>query len=169
MSKPAAWLSLLCGWPEKATIRQPGTLSRENWSKPYSPVFRYGWEESYERLKRAGKWSSSDGLTLEYENPLTGGPVMPTMGARLELIAAKTKLKRHTGSVIYQVAQGRGSSEVGGRRFDWQEKDIFALPSWAVHSHANASATEDAVLFSFNDFPAMRALALYREEAVPQA
>jgi gentisate 1,2-dioxygenase len=33
-----------------------------------------------------------------------------------------------------------------------------------VHSHANASATEDAVLFSFNDFPAMRALALYREQ-----
>lgn len=47
---------------------------------------------------------------------------------------------------------------------DWEEKDIFALPSWAPHSHANASATEDAVLFSFDDFPAMRALALYREE-----
>jgi gentisate 1,2-dioxygenase len=27
------------------------------------------------------------------------------------------------------------------------------------------SSTEDAVLFSFNDFPAMKALALYREEA----
>jgi gentisate 1,2-dioxygenase len=29
-----------------------------------------------------------------------------------------------------------------------------------------SSPTEDAVLFSFNDFPAIRALALYREVAV---
>jgi gentisate 1,2-dioxygenase len=69
-------------------------------------------------------------------------------------------VKRHTGSVIYQVAQGRGSSEVGGRRFDWQEKDIFCVPSWTPYWH---SAQGEAVLFSFNDFPAMRALGLWRE------
>jgi gentisate 1,2-dioxygenase len=92
---------------------------------------------------------------------------MPTMGAQLQLLKAgeRTKAHRHTGSAVYQVAKGRGWSLIGGQRFDWEEKDIFALPSWAVHSHANASATEDAVLFSFNDFPAMRALALYREAA----
>ena len=65
----------------------------------------------------------------------------------------QTASHRHTGSVIYQVAKGRGSSVIAGRRFDWEEKDIFALPAWAPHSHANASSTEDAVLFSFNDFP----------------
>lgn len=32
-------------------------------------------------------------------------------------------------------------------------------------SHGNRSSAEEAVRFSFNDFPAMRALALYREEA----
>ena len=41
-------------------------------------------------------------------NPLTGGPIMPTMGARLELISGNSKEKRHTGSLIYQVAEGRG-------------------------------------------------------------
>jgi gentisate 1,2-dioxygenase len=66
--------------------------------------------------------------------------------------------------VIYQVAQGRGHSMVGGQRFDWEEKDVFCVPAWAAHSHANASTSVDAVLFSFNDFPVMRALALYCEE-----
>jgi gentisate 1,2-dioxygenase len=97
---------------------------------------------------------------FEYKNPLTGGPVMPTMGARLELITSGSKFKRHTGSVIYQVAAGRGWSEVGGQRFEWEEKDIFCIPSWTPYRHGTQ---KEAVLFSFNDFPAMKALRLFRE------
>jgi gentisate 1,2-dioxygenase len=147
-------------------VQQPSSLSRENWGKPYSPVFKYAWDEAFENLKTKGVLSEFDGKVYEYRNPLTGGPIMPTMGAQLQLLepGEQTKAHRHTGSAIYQVAQGRGRSMIGGQRFDWEEKDIFALPSWAVHSHANASSSEDAVLFSFNDFPAMRALALYREQ-----
>lgn len=149
------------------TVQKPAPLSRENWSKPYSPMFRYGWDESYSRL-RSSPSTEFDGAVYEYRNPLTGGPIMPTIGAQLQLLrpGAQTRAHRHTGSAIYQVAKGRGWSVIAGQRFDWEEKDIFALPSWAPHSHANASSTEDAVLFSFNDFPAMRALALYREEAI---
>jgi len=147
-------------------VQQPAPLSRENWAKPYSPVFRYGWNESYEQLRKRGQWSAFDGSVYEYKNPLTGGPIMPTIGAQLQLLKPKeqTEAHRHTGSVIYQAAQGRGWSVIAGRRFDWEERDIFALPSWAPHSHANASSTEDAVLFSFNDFPAMKALGLYRDQ-----
>jgi gentisate 1,2-dioxygenase len=130
-------------------------LSREHWSKPYSPVFLYKWDDAYKALKK-------DGAVHEYTNPLTGGPVMPTMGARLELIRSATSPRRHTGSVIYQVAQGSGSSTVGGKHFQWQEKDIFCVPSWQLYSHE----AKDAVLFSFNDFPAMKALGLWREAAV---
>ena len=147
-------------------VQKPAPLSRENWSKPYSPVFRYGWEESYSNLRKSAEHSPFDGTVHEYKNPLTGGPIMPTIGAQLQLLKPKeeTRAHRHTGSVIYQVAKGRGWSVISGRRFEWEEKDIFALPSWALHSHGNASSTDDAVLFSFNDFPAMKALALYREE-----
>ena len=129
----------------------PAPLSRENWSKPYSPVFLYKWDEAYREVKKLGRY--------EYSNPLTGGPVMPTMGARLDLIKA-TKAVRHTGSQIYQVASGRGWSEVGGQRFEWEEKDIFCVPSWTQYRHG---AHGEAVLFSFNDIPAMKALSLYRE------
>jgi gentisate 1,2-dioxygenase len=147
-------------------VQRPAPLSRENWTKPYSPVFHYPWAESYAALKERGERTLFDGVVYEYKNPLTGASIMPTIGAQLQRLnpGEETKTHRHTGSVIYQVAKGRGWSVIAGQRFDWEEKDIFALPSWAPHSHANASATEDAVLFSFNDFPAMKALALYREE-----
>ena len=151
------------------TVQKPGKpLDRKGWNRPYSPVFRYAWDESYEELRNSSHHSPYDGAVHEYRNPVTGGPVMPTIGAQLQRLrpGESTRAHRHTGSAIYQVAKGRGSSVIAGQRFDWEEKDIFCLPSWAVHSHANASSTEDAVLFSFNDFPAMRALALYREAAV---
>ncbi len=135
-------------------VQTPAPLSRENWAKPYSPVFLYPWDESYRALRR-------DGAVYEYRNPLTGGAVMPTMGARLERIAAAGEFRRHTGSVIYQVAAGHGWSDGGERRFEWEEKDIFCIPSWTRYRHG---ASSEAVLFSFNDFPAMRALALFREE-----
>lgn len=134
-------------------VQAPAPLSRENWNKLYSPVFHYGWDESYAALKR-------DGAVYEYRNPLTGGPIMPTMGARLQLIKGDTRPTRHTGSVICQVAAGRGWSQVGGQRFEWEEKDIFCIPSWTRYRHG---AQDEAVLFSFHDLPAMRALSLYRE------
>jgi gentisate 1,2-dioxygenase len=134
-------------------VQKPSPLSRENWSKPYSPVFQYRWDDAYQAVKKE--------KIHEYSNPLTGGPIMPTMGARLELVKNEVPMRRHTGSVIYQVAAGRGWSEVGGQRFEWEERDIFCVPSWTRYRHG---APGEAVLFSFNDLPAMRALSLYREE-----
>ena len=136
-----------------AVVQTPGRVDKAGWSKPYSPQFLYKWDDAYRALK-------AHGALYEYTNPLTGGPIMPTMGARLELIRGEAPERRHTGSVIYQVAAGSGTSTIGGRRFDWQEKDIFCVPSWTAYSH---QAEKEAVLFSFNDFPAMRALGLWRE------
>jgi gentisate 1,2-dioxygenase len=140
--------------PEVVQKAIPGGPEKDNWSKPYSPVFLYKWDDSYKSLKRNGR-------VFEYQNPLTGGAVMPTMSARLELIRTNSEVKRHTGSVVYQVAAGSGWTEMGDQRFEWEEKDIFCVPAWTRYRHG---AHEESVLFSFNDFPAMRALALYREE-----
>ena len=54
---------------------------------------------------------------------------------------------------------------INGKKFEWSEHDIFCVPSWAWHEHANGSKTEDACLFCLNDLPVMRSLGLYREEA----
>lgn len=140
------------------------------WSKRYSPCFKYEWAPTYDALSRYGAvtdGSRFDGVMMDYTNPLTGGPVMQTIGASMQMLrpGEATRAHRHTGSVLYQCARGRGHSIINGRRFDWQERDIFCVPSWAWHEHANASDSEDACLFSFNDMPVMRALGLYREEA----
>ena len=142
----------------------PGLLPvHHGWTKGYSPLFRYGWEETYEALQRLSKVTEGDpydGIIMRYSNPLTGGHIMKTMGATQQMLrpGEHTKAHQHTGNSLYQVTKGKGFSIINGQRFDWQEKDIFCVPSWSIHEHANASDTEDACLFSFNDFPTIEAL-----------
>src|SRR5262245_12325174 len=146
---------------------KPSTGQR---SKPYSPLFKYEWGPTYEALinyAKADEGSPFDGLMMTYVNPATGGQVMQTLGASVQMLrpGQRTKAHRHTGSFIYQAVKGQGYSIVGGKRLDCQERDIFCVPSWVYHEHANASESEDACLFCFNDLPVMQALGLYREEA----
>jgi gentisate 1,2-dioxygenase len=72
-------------------------------------------------------------------------------------------MHQHTGSFVYQCAKGKGFSIIAGQRYEWEERDIFCIPSWAPHCHGNASGSEDAVLFSFHDLPVIQSLGLYQE------
>ncbi|MBR1266757.1 cupin domain-containing protein [Bradyrhizobium sp. AUGA SZCCT0222] len=140
------------------------------WTRGYSPLLKYEWGPTYEALQRYGKASDGslyDGVLMNYVNPVTGGPVMQTIGASMQMLrpGEATKAHRHTGSFIYQVAKGSGHSIIDGKRFDWKERDIFCVPSWSWHEHVNGSERDDACLFTFNDLPVMHALGLYREEA----
>jgi gentisate 1,2-dioxygenase len=144
------------------------------WSKKYSPLYKYEWAATYRGLlghAQATDGSPFDGTIFNYVNPATGGHVMPTMGASIQRLmpGQHTKAHRHTGSFIYQVAKGRGHSIIDNRRLDWQERDIFCLPSWAWHEHINGSSTEDACLFSFHDLPVIESLGLYREQAYEES
>jgi gentisate 1,2-dioxygenase len=149
----------------------PGLLPDTRWDRRYSPLLKYPFARSYEALQslaRAQEPSPYDGTLLRFTNPVTGGHVMATMGAQIQLLqpGEATRAHRHTGSSMYTVAKGRGHSIVGGQRFDWQENDIFCVPSWALHEHANDSDGEDAVLFSFNDLPTIESLGLYIERTL---
>ncbi len=141
------------------------------WTKRYSPLLKYEWAPTYEALTRYARvtdGSPYDGILMDYVNPDNGGPVMQTIGASMQLLrpGERTKAHRQTGSFVYQCAKGSGWSIINGQRFDWRERDIFVVPAWMYHEHANASDSEDACLFSFHDLPVMRALGLYREEAL---
>ena len=143
------------------------------WTKPYSPLLKYEWAPTYEALTRYARvtdGSPYDGILMDYVNPDNGGPVMQTIGASMQLLrpGERTKAHRQTGSFVYQCAKGSGWSVINGRRFDWKERDIFVVPAWMYHEHANASDREDACLFSFHDLPVMRALGLCREEALAE-
>ncbi|MGQ4808704.1 hypothetical protein NKDENANG_02092 [Candidatus Entotheonellaceae bacterium PAL068K] len=78
---------------------------------------------------------------------------------------AHTQSHRHASSSLYLVIEGAGWSIIDGQRFEWEQGDVFAIPSWACHAHANASQTQSTALFSFTDTPVIRALGLYREAA----
>ncbi|MGE4409766.1 MAG: cupin domain-containing protein [Sphingobium sp.] len=148
----------------------PGLMPiNDSWQHGYSPLMRFSWDATYEGLSNFAKvtdGSPFDGVIMRYTNPHSGGHVMMTMGAHQQMLrpGEATKAHRHTGNVIYHVSKGQGYSVIGGIRFDWKEKDIFCVPAWTWHEHANLSASEDACLFSFNDFPVMEKLGFYREQ-----
>jgi gentisate 1,2-dioxygenase len=134
-----------------------------------NPLLVYSRPRAEEALRQAAGLDPDpfDDTELEYQNPATGGPALPTIGTALQRLRPGIKLKphRHTGSSVYYVVRGTGTSKVGNMRFDWGPGDFIAIPPWAAHEHANRSATEEAVLFHANDFPALKALGLWREQA----
>ena len=165
---------------EKPTNQLPNSFASSGlipvdlvWDKPYSPLFKYAWKNVYPALLASlevNKINPFDGIVMQYSNPLTGGHVMQTMGASMQLLPAgfKGKAHKHTGSFVYQCAKGKGFSIINGERFDWKERDIFCVPSWAWHEHHNLSETEDACIFSFNDLPVIEKLGLYQERELEE-
>ncbi len=69
------------------TVQKPAPLSRENWAKPYSPTVPVTRGTRRTRAVKDAAWTPFDGRVYEYRNPLTGGPIMPTIGAQLQLLA----------------------------------------------------------------------------------
>ncbi len=134
-----------------------------------NPLLVYAKARAEEALQQATGLDPDpfDDTALEYQNPTTGGPALPTMGTMLQRLRPGIKLKphRHTGSSVYYVVRGTGATKVGNQRFEWGPGDFFAIPPWAVHEHANRSPTQDAVMFHVNDFPAIKALGLWQEQA----
>ena len=135
--------------------------------KPYSPQILYRYDVVRPALDKltTGEADPYDGFIVEYSNPQSGGPVMPTMSFTLQLLTAgmQTRRHRHTSSTIYCVAEGSGQTIVDGTSLEWKKNDIFVVPTWAWHEHRNDSG-ESAVLFAVTDSPTIKKLSLYREE-----
>jgi gentisate 1,2-dioxygenase len=138
-------------------------------SADYSPLWHYPWTQAKAALDGLGgseMGSPADGVIMQYTNPTTGGPVMPTIPCYVQVLkpGQHTRSHRHTNSTVYQVIEGQGTSIVGGRRFDWESRDVLTVPGWTWHEHVNESNAHPAYLFSFTDEPVFRALGLYREQ-----
>jgi gentisate 1,2-dioxygenase len=157
------------GTYSRMALFQPGHAGR---SQPSAVPIVYKWEDAaqaLESLAASGADDPYDGCLIEYCNPMTSGPTVPTMSARLHLLrpGQETRLHRHTSTVRHVVVQGSGVTTVDApdaTELRWTERDAFTIPSWRWHRHQNSSRTEAAIIFSVTDQPAYEALGFYREE-----
>ena len=140
----------------------------ESPNTPYSPLWHYKWDRTYDALWRLAQIDASpfDDVALEFSDPATGGSVLRTLACWIQLLrpGVKGKAHRHTTSKVYQVFEGEGYTIIDGQRFNWSRGDFFVVPSWSWHEHGNESEQE-AILFSIQDNPVMKALSLFKEEA----
>ncbi len=130
-----------------------------------SSVMKYPYDPHRDMLARMARNGPPDpryGFKLEYRNAKTGGPPLPTIGAYLQLLPKgfDGRPYRATDATIFCGVEGHGATRIGDETFSWGPRDVFVAPSWHPVSHR---AAEDAVLFSFSDRPAQKALGIWRE------
>jgi gentisate 1,2-dioxygenase len=146
---------------------KPLFVSHRRGPTEHSPLFVYRWEHTRRALERLADYPGSpyDGIIFEYVDPTTGGPVMPTMSFRSQMLrpGETTRAHRKTASTVYCVLEGEGTTEVEGITLSWKRNDVFTAPGWLWHEHKNASG-QPAFLYSVTDEPTMRKLGLFREE-----
>jgi len=133
----------------------------------------YRWRDIYPSLQRRAEVEPHpfDGVALEYVNPLTGGPTLPTLSCWLQMLrpGERTRAHRHTSTTIYHAFRGSGTTIINGEAIHWEKGDTFVVPLWSWHEHANGTNKNEAILFSMHDTPVFKAFGLYREEAQAQS
>lgn len=160
------------GPPENDSLHRYGAnmrpigYSREGLA---SPIFSYPYartREALERLKRDTEWDPCHGLKMEYIDPTTGGPAIPTISTYIQLLPAgfRGAPYRSTESTVFCVVEGAGTVTVGEgdaeERLDFAKHDIFAVPSWLPYT---LNAAEESVIFSASDRIVQAKLGVWRE------
>ncbi|WP_262699494.1 MULTISPECIES: cupin domain-containing protein [Streptomyces] len=136
-------------------------------TKPYSPLLRYPYAQADAALEALHEQNGGQSVTLEYTNPVTGGPAIPTITCQMTRVypGGPTPSHRQTGGRIHTVFRGRGRSVIGGTEFEWGPGDVFVVPSWVPVEH---EVTETADLFIGSDQAVLEALHLHREEELSE-
>jgi gentisate 1,2-dioxygenase len=142
-----------------------GVLPEGSWDRSYTPVINYTYKRTrpiIERMMQSGEVDKRHGARVHYANPITGGPVLPTMGAWLAMLPKgfKGEPYRATDGTIFVCVEGEGTTTVDGKVLEWRPNDVFVVPPWKRYHH---NAPKESVLFSISDRPAQKALGIWRE------
>lgn len=133
-----------------------------------NPLLVYSRDMAIEALDLAAGLEADpyDDVVREYQNPTNGAAAMTTMAMTLQRLRRGFKglARRHTGSKLYYVVEGSGSTVLDDQTFNWSSGDFMMIPPWTWHRHEMADTGKDAILFQVNDTPAMKALGFYRED-----
>ena len=131
-----------------------------------TPVINYTYARTrpiVERMMQSGDIDKRHGARVRYANPVTGGPVLQTMGAYLAMLPKgfKGEPYRATDGTVFVCVEGKGTTEVDGTTLEWGKNDVFVVPPWKRYAH---TAQDQSVLFSISDRPAQEALGIWRED-----
>jgi gentisate 1,2-dioxygenase len=156
------------GRPEGDGLARYGTNMRpmgETAEAVVSPVSRYPFartREALEQMARADNPDPCHGIKMEYINPITGGPVLPTLSAFMQLLPAgfAGEAYRSTAAWVYHVVEGSGRTVIGEETIEWGPRDIFVVPAWYPHRH---EAADESALYSFSDRGVQKKLGVFRE------
>jgi gentisate 1,2-dioxygenase len=146
---------------------------RDPFNGNYSPVLNYRYRdvrESIDLLSRSGDATTEEeGVMVDYVNPLTGGPTLPTIAVHAQMIrpGEHTRAVRDTASRVYHVLEGSGASIIGGQRLEWTKGDTFCAPTWAWREHI-VEGGQPAVLFSGDDSPIQQPFSFYRHQSLQE-
>ena len=132
------------------------------------PVFHYRGAEIRAALDglREEVGDPCEGVTLRFVNPATGASVFPTLDYSAQLLrpGEATRWKRETANAFYIVLDGEGTTEIAGRRFDWETNDLFVVPNFLWRRHINRGP-RDAVLYLCSDRPLFEKIGQYRAQS----
>jgi gentisate 1,2-dioxygenase len=135
-----------------------------------SPIFSYPYartREALERLKQHSEWDECHGLKMEFIDPTTGEPAIPTISTFIQLLPARFvgAAYRSTDGALFCVAEGCGSITIGAGddavSFQYSPRDIFAVPGWRPY---RIEAREESVVFSASDKIVQTKLGVWREQ-----
>lgn len=140
----------------------PTFLSHHRGQGIGSPMYVYRWAATLAALDRLRALAPDpcDGIAVEYVNPTTGRPVIPTLSYGVHMLPAgfRAEFQRSTSSTVYCVLQGRGETEMdGGGTLRWEENDLFVVPSGTWYRNLNRNPKADLILYAVTDAPALAA------------
>jgi gentisate 1,2-dioxygenase len=150
-------------------------VGHERKSSSAPPVFSYPYErarETLEHLKTAGECDPCHGWKMQYIDPTTGGPAIPTISTFLQLLPKGFATEPYvaTSSSVVCVVSGTGRATIdcgaAAKELRYGPRDLFAIPSWRS---CVLRADEESVLFSASDEAVQRKLGVWRERRTDAA
>ncbi len=122
---------------------RPRFLKHRRGADVSSPMYVYRWEMMQELIERFKDWDGDphEAISIEYVDPLTGGPVFKTMTFFVQMLrpGERTLPLRQTASLLVAPFEGQGHSIIDGKRFDWNQFDNLAIPGGSWFEHVNGS------------------------------
>jgi len=141
--------------------------NQRGWGQKATPLFHYKGTEIRDALTRlkGEEGCPYEAIKMQFVNPVTGGPIFPTLDYAAQLIRPGEELqwKRETCSTFIVVMEGQGFSEIGGQKFDWETNDIMAVPNFLWRRHVNTGKS-DAILYTVSDRALLEAMGQYRAQ-----